>query len=195
MLDARPEGNSDVFVVPAAGGAMRQLTNHPAEDARPVFSHEGRWVYFSSARSGRNEIWRVPSSGGEATQITQQSGLSVVASPDGQWLYFLGGTPIGIRRIHPDGTGEEQVLSEPVPFLTYTATPGGLWFVTPPVRERPYWAIKVLRPGETRTREMGKLDFGPGSNLNLSLSPDERYALMTKGDERGTDLQLVENFR
>jgi hypothetical protein len=32
-FDSRPDGNSDVFVVPAAGGPVRQLTKTPAEDA------------------------------------------------------------------------------------------------------------------------------------------------------------------
>jgi len=29
----------------------------------------------------------------------------------------------------------------------------------------------------------------------LSVSPDERYVLVTKPDQNGTDLMLVENFR
>jgi hypothetical protein len=43
-------------------------------------------------------------------------------------------------------------------------------------------------------REVRKLDFRPDI-LNLSLSPDQRYALVTRPDPRGTDLLLVENFR
>jgi hypothetical protein len=52
----------------------------------------------------------------------------------------------------------------------------------------------VLRRGDAESREVMKLDFPPGSNLNLSLSPDGRYALLTKADERGTDLLRVEHF-
>ena len=58
-----------------------------------------------------------------------------------------------------------------------------------------YWALKVLRRGEAESREVMNLGFPPGSSLNLSTSPDSRYALVTKADERGTDLLLVEHFR
>ena len=182
--------------MPAGGGPLRQLTKEPGEDARPAFSHDGQSIYFSSDRGGRNEIWRIPGSGGDTTQVTRNGGLSVVASPDGEWLYYLSGPPENrIRRIHPDGSGDEQVLRERVPLLTYTATPTGLWFVTIVEAEPPYWALKLLRRGEREPREATKLGFPPGSSLNLSMSPDGRYALVTKADERGTDLLLVEHFR
>lgn len=42
--------------------------------------------------------------------------------------------------------------------------------------------------------EAVKLESPPGG-LNLSVSPDERYALLTKPDFSGTDLLLVNNFR
>jgi hypothetical protein len=38
-----------------------------------------------------------------------------------------------------------------------------------------------------------ELPFQPG--LGLSLTPDGRYLLVTKPDENGTDLMLVEGFR
>jgi hypothetical protein len=99
-----------------------------------------------------------------------------------------------IHRIRPDGSGDEQVLRERVPLLTYTATPTGLWFATTVDAQPPYWALKMLRRGEGEPRELMKLGFPPGS-MNLSISPDGRYALVTKPDERGTDLLLVEQFR
>jgi hypothetical protein len=37
-----------------------------------------------------------------------------------------------------------------------------------------------------------ELPFAP--LLGLSLTPDERYVLMTKPDENGADLMLVDNF-
>jgi hypothetical protein len=39
----------------------------------------------------------------------------------------------------------------------------------------------------------GWLDRPDG--LQLSVSPDERYVLLTRLDSSGTDLQLVNNFR
>lgn len=198
VFDARPDGNSDIFVVPAGSGPVRQLTKEQGEDARPAFSHDGQSIYFSSTRGGGGPaIWRIPAGGGDAVQVTHNGGMSVVASPDGEWLYYLPSGMQGrfLHRLHPDGSGDEQVVQERVPLLTYTATSTGLWFVTRTAGSNPYWVIKVLRRGERESREVLKLDFPPGNNLSLSLSPDGRYALMTKPDERGTDLLLVEHFR
>ena len=64
VFDARPQGNSDIFVVPAAGGPIRQLTDDRGEDARPAWARDGRSIYFSSSRTGRQEIWQVPADGG-----------------------------------------------------------------------------------------------------------------------------------
>ena len=82
-----------------------------------------------------------------------------------------------------------------MPLLTYEATTTGFWFAANPTPARPYRAIKVLRTGERQLREVTKMDFPSGSNLSLSISPDGRYALITRPDQRGTDLFLVDGFR
>ena len=64
----------DIYVVSASGGVPRRMTTDPAEDKWPYWSQDGKWIYFSSTRSGREEIWKMPSSGGEAVQITRNSG-------------------------------------------------------------------------------------------------------------------------
>jgi serine/threonine protein kinase len=64
----------DIYVVSARGGLPRRMTTNPAEDKWPYWSHDGKWIYFSSTRSDREEIWKMPSNGGEAVQITRNSG-------------------------------------------------------------------------------------------------------------------------
>ena len=63
----------------------------------------------------------MPAAGGDGTQVTRGGGATVVASPDGQWLYYRLVSGF-VRRIHPDGTGDSAVLNETVPVLTFTAT-------------------------------------------------------------------------
>ena len=91
------------------------------------------------------------------------------------------------------GTGDEEALHEAVPLLTYTATRTGLWYVTHAGPKE--WSLRVLRNREKTPMTVYKYDFPPGNNLSLSLSPDERFALTTKGDDRGTDLLLVDKYR
>ena len=193
VFDGRPDGNADVLVVPAGGGPVRQLTKEKGEDARPAWSADGASIYFSSDRSGRPEIWRMARDGSGLTQVTKTGGQSVVASADGQWLYYLPLLGDGLRRIRPDGRDDEDTPADGVPLLTFVTTSSGLWFASHSASHD--WSIQHLRDGERTPREVAKLDFPPGNNLNLSISPDERYALITKPDLRGTDLYLVDHFR
>ncbi|MFO7304737.1 MAG: S9 family peptidase [Gammaproteobacteria bacterium] len=48
----------------------RRLTTHPEQDHSPQWSQDGKYIYFLSTRSGSSQVWRIPSSGGEAQQVT-----------------------------------------------------------------------------------------------------------------------------
>ena len=85
---SNPEGNGDIIVVPAEGGKPRNLTSHPATDAFPTFSRDGRWIYFSSTRSGEPRIWKIPASGGPALQVSAGLGIMAIESADGAYLYY-----------------------------------------------------------------------------------------------------------
>ena len=55
-----------------------------------TLSPDSRWLYYDSNRSGRVELYRVPTAGGEPTQLTDAPGgnREPVPSPDGQELAF-----------------------------------------------------------------------------------------------------------
>jgi dipeptidyl aminopeptidase/acylaminoacyl peptidase len=48
----------------------QRLTQTDASERALAFSHDGRALYFIANRSGSNQIWRLPLSGGEALQLT-----------------------------------------------------------------------------------------------------------------------------
>lgn len=54
-----------------------------------TWSRDGRWVYFTSIRSGRRQIWKIPADGGEAFQLTQNGGSSGLESLDGKYFYYI----------------------------------------------------------------------------------------------------------
>jgi Tol biopolymer transport system component len=84
-------GNLDVFVVPASGGAERRLTRHPAEDALPRWTPDGRAVIFSSRRSGSWQLWEAAPEGGEPRRLRENAHTEYQAdpSPDGGRIAFL----------------------------------------------------------------------------------------------------------
>jgi Tol biopolymer transport system component len=67
---------------------VHALTTDKAEDRYPTFSHDGRSVYFSSNRSGRFEIYKIPVDGGKAVSVMDQPATFAVESDDGRYLYF-----------------------------------------------------------------------------------------------------------
>ena len=64
--DSRSTGNAEdhpygaVYVVPADGGRTRRLTSNRSTDVFPSFSRDGKWIYFSSTRTGTPFIWKIP---------------------------------------------------------------------------------------------------------------------------------------
>jgi Tol biopolymer transport system component len=52
--------NRDIWTVPVDGGPAVRVTNDAATDATPVWSSDGRHLYFSSSRGGTTNLWRVP---------------------------------------------------------------------------------------------------------------------------------------
>jgi len=193
-FDGRPDGHSDIFIVSAGGGPVRQVTRRPGEDARPAWSADGQSLYFSSDRSGQPEIWRMSADGGNPSQITTRGALAVLAAPDGQTLFYKRGAG-PVYRIRTDGTHDEPASPEPAfAFLPFALTSSALWFVTAPTTNRPEYVVRMMRLADGRTSDAAPFDWAP-SGLALSVSPDERYALLTRLDTSGTDLLLVSDFK
>jgi len=194
-FDARPDGNSDVFVVPAAGGPIRQLTKERTEDARPAWSRDGKTIFFASSRSGRSEIWKMPVDGGAAVQVTRQGASNVRVSWDGQWIFYQSATaPLVLHRARPDGSEDTLVVDEDVRIGMFTATEHGLWYVLNPVGGRLAVTLKVLNLADGTRRDAATIDFVP-IPVGISVSRDERYVTITRNDRNGADLLLVNGFR
>lgn len=85
--------NSDIWVIPTAGGEPRKLTNSPRADNHARWSPDGRWLAFVSTRDGDSQVWVLPMAGqgGEARKLTSIStGASQpVWSPGGDRLAFV----------------------------------------------------------------------------------------------------------
>ena len=59
-------GARDIFIVRADGSGGHPLVEHPANDAQPVWTPDGRAVLFTSDRSGSNDVWSVTVDRGRA---------------------------------------------------------------------------------------------------------------------------------
>jgi Tol biopolymer transport system component len=89
-------GNGDIYVADLATGATRRITWDDARDALDAWSHDGKWLYFSSnsreADGGSSDVWRVAASGGTPMQVTAEKfayEYFAAPSPDGKSVAYV----------------------------------------------------------------------------------------------------------
>ena len=106
---------SKIFVVPAAGGAAREVT-----PSGPSYWHgwspDGKTLVYCAQRNGNFDVYAIPAEGGAEKRLTEADGLDdgPEYTADGSKIYFLSertGVP-KIWRMNPDGSGQEQVTSD-----------------------------------------------------------------------------------
>jgi Tol biopolymer transport system component/DNA-binding winged helix-turn-helix (wHTH) protein len=190
------ENHSDIFVVSAQGGSPRRLTKEPFENVVPSWSRDGRWVYFSSDRTGRFEVWKVPSSGGSAVQVTKDGGFYPSESPDGKDLYYSKPTARNpddstLWKM-PEGGPEIRVLD----IGGGKVIRGGVCFVD--FGDSSY-EVKFLDFATNRVSVVSKLDVGilnpplPAFSA-FDVSPDGKWILYGYRQLAESDIMLVEGF-
>jgi dipeptidyl aminopeptidase/acylaminoacyl peptidase len=88
--------DTDVWMVPFAGGPAIRLTTSPKPETRPRFSPDGRYLAFLSGRDGETtQVYLLDRRGGEAVKLTDFKGSvsDLVWSPDGKRLALVVSDP------------------------------------------------------------------------------------------------------
>jgi WD40 repeat protein len=185
------DGHWDIWRIDSAGGQAEAITPPVSDEVIPSWSRDGRWIYFSSNRSGRSEVWRVPAGGGESLQITREGGVEPLESWDRKCLYYRRGSRL-IERVL--ASGAERQLLEAVPLSSYTVTSRGIYHVVRPGNIRvPGFEIRLLDPASAKDHLLHKSElYGV---QGLTVSPDGKTILYIATATRNIDLMLVENFR
>ena len=112
LTDDKSDYQSDLWLVPAAGGEARRLTGSPANDDHPRWSPDGKLIAFLSERprpgkkpegdsdEAKRQIWVIRPDGGEATPLSDApaSISDFEWSPQGASLAFLAKEPKGEER-------------------------------------------------------------------------------------------------
>ncbi|MCB9641129.1 MAG: PD40 domain-containing protein [Myxococcales bacterium] len=66
----RGPNNAEVFLYDLKTRQAKTLTSHEGSDLWPMWSADGRFVYFVSDRSGCANLWRISTKGGKAEAVT-----------------------------------------------------------------------------------------------------------------------------
>ncbi len=82
---------SQIYVVPLAGGAPKQLTREGTANGRPRWSPDSKRLFFVSNRSGNSQVWMMNADGSQPRQVTKLAAEAsgVLVAPDGERIVFL----------------------------------------------------------------------------------------------------------
>jgi len=97
MTEDKSEFLTHLWMAAADGSGSYQFTFGEKSAANPAWSPCGRWIAFTSSRSGKSNIWIIRADGGEAEPLTDvKTGVDGIAwSPDGARIAFTMADPAG----------------------------------------------------------------------------------------------------
>ncbi|MFP5286189.1 MAG: protein kinase domain-containing protein [Thermoanaerobaculia bacterium] len=165
-------GQRVIWTMPAGGGEAVQVTSGTSVDWNPVWSPDGRSLYFASDRSGVTNLWRVPideRSGsvlGEPEPVTTsgQSNMFFSLSRDGRRILYAGDEtktilekvafkPASGALASPAG----QIAQTSNMIVTFDASRDGRWIVYQ--TSVPQEDLFVIHPDGTGLRRLTQDEF------------------------------------
>lgn len=169
---------TDLYSMNADGGNRIQLTANAGQDNNfPTVSHDGRFVVFTSNRTGTTQIWRMDIDGRNQKQLTfseepNERVQSPALSANGTEVFFIkrGTGPGAIWKISVEGGNAVQVSR-----LT-NATPEGFVSVTPDGKRLAYHHVsdKPKAGDENQLLKIGVLPTNGSGEPQLFNLPMRR---------------------
>jgi Tol biopolymer transport system component len=88
VFDGRPSGHSAIYLLDTATGvSTRLLPDSSAEDRLPIWSPDGRQIYFSSDKDGSVGLYRMAMDSRQITLVAHD-GYRAQPTQDGRWIYY-----------------------------------------------------------------------------------------------------------
>lgn len=166
---------------------IRQVVSGPGAALNVTCSSDGKALAFQLKRTGRDEIWVAPASGGDPKPLTE--GRSPAWSPDGMRLAFestrSGNSDIYV--ISAGGGAPAQVTRDPAADWAPRWSPDGRWIAFASNRQDSVaiWATTLAGDRVVRVSRAG--------GANPAWSPDSRWiAYQARSPDGNWDLYLSE---
>ena len=162
-FDSDVEGNDEIYLLPADGGAPVNLTRHPAEDRHPSWLPDGEHIVFQSNRDGNWEIYTLNVKHHTVRRLTFHLAYdgAPFASPDGQWIVF-----------------ESYRDTSPCQFGTPVPDP-------PPCPD-----LEIYRVALTDGK-LERLTHSPGGDYQPVVSPDGRWMAFTSWRDGDKEIYVL----
>ncbi|HET6256708.1 MAG TPA: PDZ domain-containing protein [Puia sp.] len=115
------EYGGDIWVVAKGGGEASRITSTPAVESDPHFSPDGKWITFTSDRTGTPQVYVVPAEGGNPKRLTWFPAAASARgwTPDGKRVLYSSPretAPVGYGRLWSVAAtgGPSTMLPEPM---------------------------------------------------------------------------------
>jgi eukaryotic-like serine/threonine-protein kinase len=105
-------GQSDIWVMPRAGGRPTRATNDESEDSQPVWTPDGKKILYSSKRNGIKQIFMTSLDNRAPVQLTtndNNTDVLDVSSDGAKILYATGREELDLWSVNIDQSVESQL--------------------------------------------------------------------------------------
>ena len=166
--------------------SARFLTSGLSTDRQPIYTPDGKWIVFSSNRSGNLDLWALSPLTGAVRRLTDHGGSDwdPAFTADGRWLLWSSnrGGHFEIWMADADGSDPRRITDDGVDAENPTSGGDGSWIVYGSGNPEKAGVWKIRPDGTRATRLV------PGAILP-EASPDGRWVLYQLN--RGPDLAVV----
>jgi Tol biopolymer transport system component len=180
------EENRDVWIADLRTAGLQRLTQEPSHEGRACWSSDGRWIYFRSNRSGRDEIWKTPvDGGGAAVQVTTTGAYEAFEALDGSRLYFTKSRAWrGVWSV-PTSGGEETFVVDHVREGWWSVTEDAIYFVVA-------GEIRAYRFATGKVEPVARIPGSPALWTGFSVRPDGQSFLWCQTTRNDNDIVMLE---
>ena len=189
-FDSSPFGHSDIFVVDQNGINQERITTFESDEVLPVWSNDGKWIYFASNKTGQYEIWKYRLESRECFQVTKNGGFDKKESTDGRYLYYTKSGHSELWRMDLSSGYEERFINRYLVMSNWVLAKDGIFVITNDVNKE-----GLLEFFDYQTRKMTIINsLGSGWTQFMTVSSDQKTIVYSQIDQWETDIFITENF-
>ena len=177
--------SAGIFEVAARDGTMRMLVDGDAD--MPVYSSDGRWLYFRVPDRRTPKTVRVPAKGGPPEVMTDLPPGVLRFTPDGKSVVYVSGRDVFMR---PVSGGRPLLLFSSIHSERSVAVAASAVYAVTRAGSG-HWGLAAWRFADRKIVPMAA--YGRDVGDGIAISPDERYALLTQREHQVLDLMLLDD--
>lgn len=158
--------DSNIWITNGDGTQRRQLTSDPSMEDYPVVSPDNRFIFFTSNKSGSNQVWRMDIDGTNQLQLTKnEGGYPCFVSAGGDWVFYRSGLRTTLWKVSTEGGEGIEVSDRKMmePAISPDGTLVAYFFL-----DKKKWTIGVS--GLVDGKQIAVFDYADGKSTSIKIA-------------------------